>query len=373
MELLTIGGILVFVIILSVLVLIHELGHFLTAKKFGIKVEEFGFGFPPRIFGKKIGETIYSINLLPVGGFVKLYGEDDAGGGSLKKAKSEAGTKDLKRAFFARPAWQRALVVLAGVIMNFLLAIVIISYLFSGPGVGVPTDHVRITEVANNSPAQKSGLKVGDEVLAVNGTTIKDTNQFAKIAQSNAGKPMELRYERNGKESTVKITPRKNVPKGEGPLGVGITSVDIIKYPWYKAPFYGTIEVFKFSWMILTGLGGVVGNLATKGEVPTDAAGPVGIAQIVIEAFKRGLVPVLWIAAVLSLNLAVLNILPIPALDGGRLFFILIELITRKKVDPKYETMAHAVGLAVLLGLILLITFFDISRLIAGRSILPEM
>ena len=144
--------IIAFVIVLSILVLVHELGHFLTAKKFGIKVEEFGFGFPPRVFGKRIGETFYSINLLPVGGFVKLYGEDSAGGGSIRQKpkalpRRQAGNSqqpDLKRAFFARPAWQRATIVLAGVIMNFLLAVVLISYLFSTHGVAIPTEKIRV-------------------------------------------------------------------------------------------------------------------------------------------------------------------------------------------------------------------------------------
>src|SRR3989344_1690850 len=152
-----------FLIILSVLVLVHELGHYLVAKFFKIEVEEFGFGFPPRVFGKKIGETMYSINLLPIGGFVKLFGEDDAGGGKIKKAEKELSGGDLKRAFYARPAWQRLVVVIAGVVMNFFLAVVIISYLFAARGVAVPSDHVRVTEILNGSPAQEAGLKLEDK------------------------------------------------------------------------------------------------------------------------------------------------------------------------------------------------------------------
>src|SRR5258708_12121007 len=152
--------ILVFLLILSVLVLIHEAGHFFVAKKLGIKVEEFGFGFPPRVFGKKIGETIYSLNLLPIGGFVKLYGEDDAGGGKIGSVKDFSKIKDksVQRAFFARPVWQRASVVIAGVVMNFLLSLVIISYLFSAQGVPIPGNQVIIAGVAKNSPAEKAGI-----------------------------------------------------------------------------------------------------------------------------------------------------------------------------------------------------------------------
>src|SRR3989344_3220813 len=164
--------IIAFIVVLSILVLVHELGHFLTAKKFGIKVEEFGFGFPPRVFGKRIGETLYSINLLPVGGFVKLYGEDAAGGGAVRHAKSEERIADIQRAFYARPAWQRATVVLAGVIMNFLLAVVLISYLFSAHGVAVPTENIRVVDIVKDSPAAAAGLAKGDEVITIDGKRI---------------------------------------------------------------------------------------------------------------------------------------------------------------------------------------------------------
>src|SRR3989338_8098358 len=197
--------IIAFILILSVLVLIHELGHFLFAKKFGIKVEEFGFAFPPRVFGKRIGETLYSINLLPVGGFVKLYGEDSAGGGSVKSSKLKVKSYDLKRAFYARPAWQRATIVLAGVVMNFLLAVVLISYLFSAHGVAVPTKNIRITDISKNSPAEEAGLKAGDEVLQINKSRVNKTEEFASIVKKQAGSEVELKIKREGKEFTIRL------------------------------------------------------------------------------------------------------------------------------------------------------------------------
>ena len=229
-----------FVVVLSILVLIHELGHFLTAKKFGIKVEEFGFGFPPRVFGKRIGETLYSINLLPVGGFVKLYGEDSAGGGSIRqqlkaksqKLKAKSQQPDVERAFFARPAWQRATIVLAGVIMNFLLAVVLISYLFSAHGVAVPTENIRVVDVAKNSPAQSASLQRGDEVITIDGKRISKTEDFAKIAKEKSGRSIQLKLERDGKEHEVQITPRTIVPEGEGPIGVSISNIEVKKYTW---------------------------------------------------------------------------------------------------------------------------------------------
>jgi regulator of sigma E protease len=363
--------IIAFILVLSILVLIHELGHFWAARKFGVKVEEFGFGFPPRVFGKKIGETIYSINLLPIGGFVKLYGEDPAGGGAVRRARKEK--IDPRRAFYARPAWQRATIVLAGVVMNFLLAVILISYLFAGPGVAVPTENIRVTDVAQNSPAQNSGIQKGDEIVTVDGKRITQTPDFAKIVKTRAGQPVELGILRDGKEFTAKVTPRKEAPSGQGPIGVAISSIEIKKYPWYSAPFFGTIEAFRFSFMILGGLSDIIINLALRGQVPEGVAGPVGVAQLTGQVVTYGLVATLWFIALLSLNLAIINILPIPALDGGRLFFILIELVTRKKISARHEAMAHAIGLAILLTLILFITFFDIVRIFSGESLLPEM
>ncbi|MBP6913319.1 MAG: site-2 protease family protein [Candidatus Levybacteria bacterium] len=362
-----------FIIILSVLVLIHELGHFLTAKKFGIKVEEFGFGFPPRVFGIKKGETLYSINLLPVGGFVKLYGEDAAGGGSVKNTgKKDLPTKDIRRAFYARPVWQRFLVVVAGVVMNFVLAVVLISYVFSTTGIAVPSSTVKITEVLKNSPAALSGLMVGDVVGAVNGKSTTSTKEFIQTIKKNEGKKVTLLVVREGVSQDIQLTPRSNYPKGQGPVGVGITDIEIKKYPWYQAPFFGTIEAFKFSWMIVSGLGQMIYTLFFEGHKPEGVAGPIGVAQLTGQAVSSGVTVTLWFTALLSINLAVLNVLPIPALDGGRLFFIVTEAVTRRKINPKYESYAHAAGLVVLLGLMLIITLFDIIRIASGQSLLPK-
>ena len=358
-----------FLLVLSVLVLIHELGHFLTAKKLGIKVEEFGIGFPPRVFGKKIGETLYSVNLLPIGGFVKLYGEDNAGGGKIGGGGNVAG--DISRAFFARPLWQRMLVVTSGVIMNFILAVVIISSLFATQGVALPTEKVTISEVAKNSPADKAGIKKDDQIVKINGANITTPETFISETQKHKGKQVEITVLRNGESRVVSLIPRENPPKGEGAMGVSISNIEIKKYTWWEAPFYGTLEAGKFSLLIAQGLGQMVMDFATTGTKPEGVAGPIGVAQLTGEAVKVGVAAVLWFAALLSLNLAVLNILPIPALDGGRFFFMVIEMITRKKVSPRYEAIAHGVGLIVLLGLMALITALDVTRLIQGKSILP--
>src|SRR3989338_10684278 len=218
--------IIVFLLILTVLVLIHEAGHFFVAKKLGIKVEEFGFGLPPRAFGIKKGETTYSINWLPIGGFVKLYGEDQAGAGKITNQKSQiTNHKDINRAFFSRPVWQRALVVGAGVVMNFLLAVLILTYFFGISGVQSPGNKVFVTDVVKDSPAQKAGLKTGDQIVSINDEKITSPSQLVSITKQHLGEKITLKVSRESKsQRNVEVIPRKNYPSDQGPMGVGITS-----------------------------------------------------------------------------------------------------------------------------------------------------
>ena len=367
--------ILSFIIILSVLVIVHELGHFLVAKKLGIKVEEFGIGFPPRAFSKKIGETVYSINWLPVGGFVKLFGEDEAGGGKIGKQgtgdRGQGTVDEVERAYYARPLWQRMAVVTAGVIMNVILAIVLISFLFATQGVPLPSDNIIITEVSHNSPAEIAGIQKNDRILKINGKVIKDTNAFIAETKKDRGQEISLIVKRGDRQFTTKLVPRVNAPKNQGAMGVAISNIEVKKYSWLQAPFYGTLEAAKFSWLIVSGLGTMISDFVMHGVKPQGVAGPIGVAQLTGEAVRAGWFAVLWFMALLSLNLAVLNILPIPALDGGRFFFMLIEMVTGKKVSPKYEGYAHAIGLVMLLGLMAVVTILDLTRLVQGKSILP--
>jgi regulator of sigma E protease len=432
--------ILVFLLMLSVLVLIHEGGHLLVAKKFGIKVEEFGFGFPPRMFGKKIGETIYSINWLPIGGFVKLYGEDEAGGGRIaiskktgknegkdiingqilkmvkediviadnnkiieekieiterinyRRSEGEGESEDAGRAFFAKTAWQRAIVIFAGVIMNAVLA-VIIFYIFLGISefktelplfsdykfFGVTqtnTQQVIISEVIKGSPAQKQGLKAPIEVVAVNGRKISTSEQFINIVNKNKGHEIEITWNNLQTQQVhkTKITPRLNPPASQGALGVGLFSLSFAELN-YKTPaqriFSGIthpINLMTYNLNIMANLVKVSLEKKTMEPLSAGLSGPVGIASVTgsileIKDMKEKILGLLNLAGLLSISLAFFNVLPIPALDGGRLFFILIEATTGKKVNQRFESMTHTIGMIILLGLMILITFKDIGKL----------
>lgn len=387
---------LVFLLILSVLVLIHELGHFLVAKKLGIKVEEFGYGLPPRIWGKKIGETLYSINLLPIGGFVKLYGEDEAGGGSIEIPKSKLPTKNLDRAFFTRPVWQRAAVVVAGVVMNVLLAVVI-YYVFmflSNFRTEVPllSDHtfigatqrvqedIYINAVSKDSPAAKAGIKQYDKLTLFNGKKIVSAESFAELIRENKGKEVSLAWENmeTGKVGQALVTPRVDPPKDQGALGVSFVPmrVAVLSYdtPVQKV-FSGIthpINMATYNFSIMGKLIGVSVREKSAEPIGSAVSGPVGIFKVVEQFLaigdgKERFIQLLNLAGLLSISLAVFNILPIPALDGGRFFFILIEWISGRKVNQRFETAAHSIGMVVLLGLILLVTFKDIFQFILPK------
>lgn len=355
------SSIIVFILVLSVLILSHEFGHFWVAKKSGIKVEEFGFGLPPRIWGKKVGETLYSINALPFGGFVRLHGEQEEGVDT-----------DIKRSFLHKSKKVRSLVVTAGVIMNFLLAIVVFGIVYSFTGIPKDTGQVKILDVTQGSPAETAGLIVGDKITKVGKDEVASSEDFVSKTGEYKGQKVSYEVLRDGKTLTINVFPRENPPEGEGPIGVTITTMEIFFPPVYLRPFYGIYYGFKDSlfWgkTIILGLKDLVINLF-KGVTPQGISGPIGIYAITTEASKGGLLMLLNFVGILSVNLAILNILPFPALDGGRLLFIGIEALTRKKVPRKVEAIINNVGFIVLLILLLGVTFGDLRRLIRTGGI----
>ncbi|MBI4157870.1 site-2 protease family protein [Candidatus Woesebacteria bacterium] len=349
-----IGSIIVFLIVLSILVLVHELGHFIMARRAGVLVEEFGFGLPPRVFGKKIGETLYSINALPFGGFVKLHGEN-----------SEEKIAFPKRAFLKKSKKTRTGIIVAGVVMNFLLAIVSFAIVYYFSGIPKETGKVKVLDIAPGSPAQTAGIIVGDVVIKVDGKEVTKVDEFVSLVEEKKGRRVVIEFE----SKKLTVIPRESPPEGEGPLGVTISTTEIYYPPKWQRPFVGAFYGFKEAlfWGKTVTLG--FWNLITQlfgGKVPGDLAGPVGIFAITSAAAKVGVIALINFIGILSVNLAILNILPFPALDGGRLLFIGIEKIIGKKVLPKIESMVHTVGMVILLLLLLAITAHDIRRVISA-------
>jgi len=351
--------IIVFIIILAVLVLIHELGHFIAAKKNGILVEEFGLGFPPRVWGKKIGETLYSINLLPIGGFVKLFGEEYHEDKKVDK-------KLLERTFYHKKPWQKAIVIVAGVVNNFLLAWILISYLFT-QGVPTPVNNVVVEQVQPGTPAASAGLEAGDILMSLRSADetfeLTDTQELVTYSKKYGGQTVHFTLERDGKTMETALIPRANPPEGQGALGVVITSYIEKKYPWYQAPFFGLQHSFEITFRIVTEFGKTIGRLASGQGAGVEVAGPVGIARYTGDVIKFGNNAVLELVALLSLNLAVINILPFPALDGGRLVFVIYEWVTKRRVNKRFEQYTNLIGMISLLALAAVITVNDIIKL----------
>jgi regulator of sigma E protease len=352
-----IWSILIFFAVLSLLVIVHELGHFVVAKKNGIWVEEFGFGLPPRLFGKKVGDTIYSINALPFGGFVRLHGE-----------MTEDGVTKPKRAFINKSLLVKTAVITAGVIMNFLLAIVLFGIVYSFTGIPKELKEVKVLDVATNSPAQIAQIIVGDKIISVDGVNVSNVSEFISKIEDKKGKKVRLELQ----DRTVTIIPRANPPENEGPLGVAITDIETYFAPIWQRPFYGayygTKETIYWGKNVIDGFINIFTDLS-HGNAPKDVSGPVGVFAITTEVAKTGILSLLNLVGIISVNLAILNIIPFPALDGGRLLFIIIEAIFGKKIAPKFEAIVHAVGMAILLLAILAITIKDIRGLISAGSI----
>lgn len=348
--------IVIFILILGILIFVHELGHFMVAKKNGVKVEEFGFGFPPRIFGIKRGETIYSINAIPLGGFVRALGED-------------GGEKDNPRSFAAKKIWQRALILVAGVAMNFLFAALLvgIGYMIGLPVAAVDNIkggevRVQITDVAPDSPAAKAGILAGDIIKKINGEPVVKVEDFQSKIQSNLESNVTITMLRGDKEFDFNLIPRANPPSGEGAVGVGLVETSIARFPWYQALWEGLKSIYYLTIASVVAIAVILKNLILSGQVNADVAGPVGIAVITQQRVQLGFIYLLQFTAMLSLNLAIINLLPIPALDGGRLLFLLIEKIKGSPISQKVEQAIHATGFVLLILLMVLITVRDISR-----------
>ncbi|OGZ64687.1 MAG: hypothetical protein A2730_01845 [Candidatus Staskawiczbacteria bacterium RIFCSPHIGHO2_01_FULL_39_25] len=352
---------------LIALMIIHEFGHFIIAKKFGVKVEEFGIGYPPRIFGKKFGETIYSINLVPLGAFVKIYGE-------------EGGIDDY-RSFANLAIWKRILIVLGGVIAFWVASAIIFSIAFTiGAFVpigdqdiqGFAKTHIAIVAIEKASPADIAGLKTGDRVInLINASQNIEVNKiadFQKFIQDNKGKSIALIISRDGKYIPFTLTPRAQHGPNEGPLGVAVERMAevIEKHPWYEAPVRGTIYCVTATGNAVKSIVDVLTSMFTGKGVPAGAefAGPVGITIFLARAADYGLGFFLYFIGSISVLVALFNLFPIPALDGGKLLFLIIEKIKGRPVSVKIEQTLTVIFFILLISMSIFITIkFDIPRL----------
>jgi regulator of sigma E protease len=339
---------------------VHELGHFLSAKKSGIKVEEFGFGFPPRIAGIKKGETIYSINWIPLGGFVKIKGES----GEYAKHKDSFGSKSAGR---------RAFIIGAGVIMNFVLAwgLFSVGYLFGLPRIideNLPfyartsQEKLQVIGVLEGSPADEAELEMGDTIVAIDEEPIETFEEFSAIASSSEGKTLTVTLLRAGETINEEITPEFLEKTQKPGVGVAIVKTGLVSFPLIMAPVEGARATALFTKEIVSAIFTLVGDLFRAAKPSIDFSGPVGIAIITGEVARLGLRHLLQFTALLSINLAIINILPVPALDGGRLMFLIVEKLRGKAVDRKVEAVVHNIGFLLLMLLVLVVTYRDVVR-----------
>ncbi len=357
-----ISTLITFIIILGVLVFVHELGHFIMAKRAGMHVEEFGFGFPPRLFGIKKGETIYSLNWIPIGGFVKIAGED-------------GGQSDNPKSFASKGFWARFSTLAAGVTMNVIFAWIISSVVMGlgvptevGPGVTLPKSAkasdptVMLSSINQDSPAAQAGLKPGDVVLKINGETIDSETELQDLTKASAGKDTVFSIKRGDSNFDKVVIPRQSPPEGEGPLGVSIDTVAYVSYPWYEVLWRGAIQTINILWFTISSFWMLIVNWIGGKPVGEAISGPVGIAVITRDVAALGYIYLLQFTALLSINLAVINAVPFPALDGGRLLFLVIEKIRGKKLPEKAEQFANTAGFALLMLLIIFVTIKDFGR-----------
>lgn len=348
-----------FLFVFGILVFVHELGHFVVAKLSGVKVLEFGFGYPPAIYKKKFGETYYSINVIPFGGFVKLLGED----GSSRKDP---------RSFMAKSKAIRAGIISAGVLMNFVLACIIFSslYIFGFspliPGMeehkGVEK-HIYIEEASAGTVAFEAGIRKGDELLKVDGQKVDSIAKSRQVLLEKSGKEIIIEIKRNSETKSFKIIPFKEALDGKEIGRIGTENSETIKINnIFRAIVTGVLETLRLAQLTIVGLFGFFGKLITKLTIGEDAVGPVGIAVLTNEVRQLGFTFLLQFMAILSISLALLNVMPIPALDGGQLFFLLIEKVKGSEISTKVKNNLTIGSFILLLVLMFIISTKDIMR-----------
>lgn len=344
--------IIAFISLITLLVL-HEFSHFAMAKKFGIEVEEFGIGYPPRIVGKKIGSTVYSLNLLPFGAFVKI-------------------PEDKLR---QKPIWQRVIIIAAGIISFWIISVILISVILNiGAPMQVSDDQANISDprvqivlISPDSPAEEAGLELGDIIVAMRTKsvwswvrTVKGVQDFTSV---HKGEDITLAIKRGEHTFDVDLFLRTSFPQGQGPIGVGLARIAVVKYSFFEAIWQALVTAVNLTWQIISAFYEMIKNAILRKPVEAELMGPVGILDIFVKAGSLGPTYFLQTIVLISLHVAVINALPIPVTDGGRLMFLLIEKIRKKPIDEKLEQRINTVFFILLIILMIFVTMKDILRI----------
>lgn len=364
-------NILIFFVVLLLLVLVHEWGHFAAARAFGIRVDEFAFGFPPRLFSIRRGETEYSFNALPIGGYVKIHGEDPE-----KLPKDDP---DRARSLVSRPRWQQAIVLVAGITMNIVLAWMLLTVslaigtLASEDGAPYPVVNARLMVIAlvPDSPAKEAGIREFDAIAGVSsgGESIVPVqpSDVVDFVAPRAGVPVSFLLERDGKPLVLSATPKEGIVPDRAAVGITMDRVGLMRVPWYLAPIEGARRTWFVTKSTAIGLARFFSD-AFVGRADLDAVtGPVGIITAVGVAAESGVAATLVLAAIISINLALINLIPFPALDGGRLLFVGIEAFLHRPIPARIAGYVNIVGFALLMFLMLVVTVNDIAKLAGFR------
>ncbi len=347
-----------FFVLLGILIFVHELGHFLVAKRLGIRVLKFSLGFGPAILSRRRGETEYAVSAIPLGGYVKLFGEDP---------DEELPPEDAVGSFSARPVWHRIATVVAGPTMNFLLAVAVFALLSV---LGTPVLQPVVGETTSGMPAEAAGVRSGDRIEAVNGVAVDSWEAMAEAISGSAAEEIELRILRDAELLTVPIKPVRRTSRtllGETvdrPM-IGISpagTVEVQRHALWMAPWIGVREAGRWTWTTVE----ILGKMLMGRVSPRNLGGPIAIAQMAGETAQAGLVSFLFLVAVLSVNLGVLNLLPIPVLDGGHILFFGIEAVRGRAVSIRHREIAQQVGLAILILLMVYVIYNDVTRLVSG-------
>jgi regulator of sigma E protease len=331
------------IFVFGLLVFVHELGHFLTAKAVGMRVDEFAIGFGPKLMHRQRGETLYSLRAIPLGGFNKIAGMDPD-------------EKQDEKSFYSKSVWARMFVIVAGSAMNFLLPVILFFLVFMLSGIDTPSNEPVIGSVMPERPAAAAGLLPGDKIVAVNGQTITTWPQFVEVIQTSADKNIVIDLNRDGAAQKINIIPQFDQSAQRGIIGV-TPVVEKYQPGVFEAMGLGV----KYTYLVLVKMIDALVEIVT-GQAAADIAGPIGIMKMTGEAAQNGLAPLLQFAAFLSINLGLINLLPIPALDGGHIIVLSIEAVRGKQLNKRYLEIVHSIGFVLLLLLMVVATFKDITR-----------